>query len=332
MSQSTNNLSELLRYLKQNEGVFVSGAELTERFAISRTGIWKHIQKLKSMGYDILSHPKEGYKLMEVPDSLAGEEIVPNIETAWMGRSYHYLEKTESTNDYALQLASRGAPHGTVIVAEEQTRGRGRLRREWLSTAKRGIYMSILLTNPLPVNIAPQTTYVAALALAKVLRAEYGLPASLKWPNDILIGGRKTAGILTEMQSDQDLSRFIVIGIGVNVNHSREEMAGPFRYPATSVSIEAGRPIKRQHLLLAFIRRFESDYDSFVEYGFKKILPELENMSAIFGKQITIICGDREVTGKARGFSPEGALLLDGNDGAQEIIWAGDVTRVEGAA
>ncbi|MEM5789297.1 MAG: HTH domain-containing protein, partial [Syntrophobacteraceae bacterium] len=168
MSQSTNNLSELLRYLKQNEGVFVSGAELTERFAISRTGIWKHIQKLKSMGYDILSHPKEGYKLMEVPDSLAGEEIVPNIETAWMGRSYHYLEKTESTNDYALQLASRGAPHGTVIVAEEQTRGRGRLRREWLSTAKRGIYMSILLTNPLPVNIAPQTTYVAALALAKV--------------------------------------------------------------------------------------------------------------------------------------------------------------------
>ncbi|MFZ2446888.1 MAG: biotin--[acetyl-CoA-carboxylase] ligase [Syntrophobacteraceae bacterium] len=332
MPATTPTQSEILKYLKENPGDFVSGADLAERFGISRTGIWKHVQKLKTMGYDILSHPKDGYKLIEVPDSLAVDEIVPNLATRWMGRSYHYLETIGSTNDHALLLAAQGAPHGTVVVAEQQTRGRGRMRREWLSAPNRGIYMSILLRDPLPVRVAPQSTYVAGLALAKVLREHFALASSMKWPNDIMISGKKVAGILTEMQSDQDYSRFIVVGIGINVNYGREEMAGPFRYPATSILLETGRTVKRQALLQAFLRRFETDYEIFVGDGFTRMIPELEEFSGILGRNITVVCGDREISGKAQGFTPEGALSLLRSDGKLEDIWAGDVTRVEGAA
>ncbi len=323
--------SEILKALKENAGCFVSGESLAERLGISRTGIWKHINKLKEMGYDILSHSRAGYKLIEIPDSLSHKEIVPNLKSRWLGASYHYLETVDSTNDYGLLLAVKGAPNGTVVVAEEQKKGRGRLKREWLSSPNRGIYMSILLRNPLPVQVAPQSTYIGALALVKVLREKFSLPSSIKWPNDVLIGAKKAVGILTEMQSDQDYSRFIVMGIGINVNHSREELAGPFRYPATSIAIETGFTIKRQHLLIEFLYQFEKDYELFLKGGLSAIIPQIEAHSGILGKTVTLLCGDREVTGKALGFTPEGALRLLKDDGSEETVWAGDVARVEGA-
>lgn len=331
MPATTPTQSEILKYLKERAGDFVSGADLADKFGISRTGIWKHIQKLKTLGYDILSHSKDGYKLLEVPDLLTADEIVSSLGTIWLGRSYHHLETLGSTNDHALLLAAQGAPHGTVVIAEEQTRGRGRLRREWLSTPGRGIYMSILLRDPLPVRVAPQSTYIAGLSLARVLRSDFGLDASMKWPNDILIAGKKVAGILTEMQSDQDYSRFIVVGIGINVNYSRDEMEGPFRYPATSVSIQAGGAVKRRDILLAFLQMFEKDYETFVGDGFARLIPDLEKFSGILGRRITLLIGEREISGEARGFTPDGALTLLRDDGELEAVWAGDVTRVENA-
>lgn len=331
MTATQPTQSEILKILRESEGAFVSGASLADLIGISRMGVWKHIQKLKTMGYDIESHPKEGYRLIEVPDSLAKEEIVPNLQTAWLGKSYYYLDKVGSTNDYALLLAAQDAPHGTVVVAEEQTRGRGRLRRDWLSSPNRGIYVSILLRDPLPVRIAPQSTYIGAIALAKVLRENFGLPASIKWPNDVLIGHKKAAGILTEMQSDQDFSRFIVMGIGINVNHSREELAAPFRYPATSIAVETGFAIKRQHVLWQFLYQFEQDYGLFLKEGLQAMIPQLEALSGILGRVVTIQSGDSEITGKAEGFTSEGALLLLRSDGQKETIWAGDVAHVEGA-
>ena len=258
---------EILKVLKENEGSFISGEGLAERLGISRPGVWKHINRLKEMGYEIQSQSRIGYRLVAVPDSLAHKEIVPNLETRWLAHSYHYLKTIGSTNDYALLLAAEGAPHGTLVVAEEQTRGRGRLRREWISYPNLGIYLSILLRNPLPVRIAPQSSYIGSLALVKMLREEFGITASIKWPNDVLINGRKAAGILTETQSDQDFSRFIVMGIGINVNHSREEMAGPFRYPATSIAIEVGFAVKRQRVLLSFSGPIRAGLRSFPEKG-----------------------------------------------------------------
>lgn len=323
---------EILRLLKENEGNFVSGAGLAEKLAISRPGVWKHIKRLRAQGYDIQSRSRLGYRLLDVPDSLAREEIVPNLKTSWLAHSYHYLKTIGSTNDYALLLAAEDAPHGALVVAEEQTKGRGRLRREWISYPNCGIYLSILLRHLLPVRVAPQSTHVGSLALVKTLREEFGIAASIKWPNDVLINGRKAAGILTETQSDQDFCRISVMGIGINVNHSREQLEGPFRYPATSIAIEAGFAVKRQRVLLQFLSRFERDYDRFLREGLSVLIPEIEAHLGILGKNIKVICGDREITGKAQGLTPEGALLLLGQNGSKEIVWAGDVSRVEGAA
>jgi BirA family transcriptional regulator, biotin operon repressor / biotin---[acetyl-CoA-carboxylase] ligase len=331
MPATTPTQSEILKFLRASAGNYVSGSDLAEKLGVSRTGIWKHIRKLQEMGYEILSHPKEGYKLTEVPDSLSRGEIVPNLETGWLGRSYHYLDTTTSTNDHALLLAAQGAPNGTVVVAEEQTRGRGRLRRDWLSMPNRGVYVSILLRDPLPVRVAPQSTYLAAVALVKVLRSNFGLFASIKWPNDVLIGRRKVAGILTEMQSDQDYSRFLVIGIGINVNYSSDELGQSFRYPATSIAIEIGNTVKRQHVLLGFLNQLEKDYEEFLQKGAAAVIPQLEAYSGILGKSITVLCGDQEISGKAEGFTPEGALLLLRSDGKRETIWVGDVAHVEWA-
>lgn len=330
MTQQQPTHWHLLQILKSHQGEYCSGPMLAGQLSISRTGIWKHIQKLRAAGYVIDSHPKAGYQLVAVPDLLLPEEIVPHLSTAWCGRNYIHLAEVDSTNDYALLLATQGAPHGTAVVAERQIRGRGRLRRPWLSAPHRGIYLSLLLTTPLPPRQAPQSAQVAALALVTVLRRHYGLDATIKWPNDILIQHRKTAGILAEMQSDQDLTRFLILGIGINANHAANELQGPFRYPATSLAMELQAPIHRQQLLLDFLHQFERDYQRFVDGGFAALCPELEAASAIVGKTVTIFCEKQDLSGKALGFTAQGALRLLMDNGKEEIIWVGDVTQVQG--
>jgi BirA family transcriptional regulator, biotin operon repressor / biotin---[acetyl-CoA-carboxylase] ligase len=320
----------ILRLLKERKPAWLSGAALAAQMGLSRTGIWKQIRHLISLGYQIESHPKEGYRLLAVPNLLIPEEILPDLLTVWLAKSYHHFRQTTSTNEVLLRLASEGAPNGTAVTAEEQVQGRGRLRREWISPPGDGIYVSLLLTTPLPVMEAAHATSVAALALVKTLRSRYALPAEIKWPNDVLLRGKKLVGILTEMQSDQDYARFLVVGIGINVNQSAKDFEGPFRYPATSVALEAGHPISRQELLLDFLQRFEILYDLFLEQGFAALAGELEEASTLLGKSITVHRGKEEIRGKALRFSPEGALIVLTEEGREEYIWVGDVTRVEG--
>jgi BirA family biotin operon repressor/biotin-[acetyl-CoA-carboxylase] ligase len=188
----------------------------------------------------------------------------------------------------------------------------------------------MILRNPLPVQEAPQAAMVAALALVKVLAENYGLPAAIKWPNDVLVAGKKLAGILADMQSDQDYTRFMVIGMGINANHRESDLAEPFRYPATSLAIELGFPVKRQGLLLNLIHRFETEYEYYLKNGFGAMLPEFERVSAILGKHLRIQAGKEEISGEALGFTPEGALRLLTDEGKAQVIWVGDVLRVEG--
>ncbi|GLI35591.1 biotin--[acetyl-CoA-carboxylase] ligase [Desulforhabdus amnigena] len=320
---------QILRLLKEKDG-YLSGTLLASQLGLTRTGIWKQIQNLRSIGYEIESHPKEGYRLLATPDLLIPEEIVPHLTTSWLGKPYYYFPQIGSTNDEALHLAAQGAPHGTVAVAEEQTQGRGRLKRPWLSAPRSGIYLSILLRTPLPVREASQSNLVAALALVKTLRKEYDIPAAIKWPNDVLIHGKKTAGILTEMQSDQDYTRFLVVGIGMNVNYKKEQLEASFRYPGTSLAIERGRPIKRQELLLSFLQAFETEHDRFVKRGFESLVPALEQYSAILGKAVKVHTAREEISGKVSGFNSDGALKLLTDAGKEEVIWVGDVMQVEG--
>jgi BirA family transcriptional regulator, biotin operon repressor / biotin---[acetyl-CoA-carboxylase] ligase len=330
MSRAERTHELILQLLKEKKGSSVSGTGLASRLSLSRTSVWKHIQRLRSLGYEISSHPKEGYTLTAIPDLLIPEEIVPHLETSWLARVYHHYRQIGSTNDEALLLAAQGAQHGTVVVAEEQTRGRGRLQRSWVSAAGCGICFSIILRSPLPVQEAPQSTMVAALALVKVLSESYGLRVSIKWPNDVLLGGKKVAGILADMQSDQDHTRFLVIGIGINVNQNESDLAGPFRYPATSLAMDLGAPVQRRKLLLNLLHRLEQEYDHFFQNGFGAMLPEFERASAILGRQLQIQSGKEALSGKALGFTQEGALRLLKEDGKEEIIWVGDVLRVEG--
>jgi BirA family transcriptional regulator, biotin operon repressor / biotin---[acetyl-CoA-carboxylase] ligase len=321
---------QVLQVLKENMGRYVSGISLASRLKLSRTSIWKHIRNLKALGYHLESHPKEGYKLLAAPDLLIAEEIVPHLATSWLARSYHHDMQIDSTNDQALRLAAQGAEHGTVVVAEEQTQGRGRLQRLWVSPAGCGIYLSMIFRTPFPVQEAPQPAMLVGLTLVKVLHEEYGLEAAIKWPNDVLLHGKKLAGILADMQSDQDYTRFLVVGIGINANYREHDFAEPFRYPATALALELGTPVNRQELLLAFLHRFEAEYDRFLKRGFGAILPEYERASAVLGRQLRIQSGKDEFSGKALGFTREGALRLQESDGQERVIWVGDVLRVEG--
>lgn len=331
MNAKDSTQLSILHALKESSASYVSGALLASRLGITRTGIWKHIRNLQAQGYRIESHPKEGYRLVEIPDLLIPEEVLSHISTSWLGRVYHHFHEIGSTNDQALRIALNGTPNGTVVVSESQTQGRGRLRREWLSPPGSGIYMSIILTTPLPIREAPQVTQVAALSLVASIRDLYGLATTIKWPNDILLRHKKVAGILTEMQSDQDHVKFLIVGIGINVNHTARDLSGPFRYPATSIAIELDRTAKRQDLFLSFLYQFEKRYDIFLNEGFSAILSEIEAASAILGKTVTIHSGKEEISGKALGFTPEGALRLSTQDKKETVIWVGDVTRVEGS-
>jgi len=330
MGENEPTYRKVLDALKVQPSTHISGTLLASRLQLTRTAVWKHIRTLKSMGYNIQAHPKKGYILADVPDLLIPEEITPHLRTTWLGRTYLHYRETGSTNDQALSQAALGAPHGTVIVAEQQTAGRGRLRRPWLSSPHCGIYMSILLRAPLPVRDAPQSTLVAALSLVKVLREHYQLRAAVKWPNDVLIQDKKVAGILTEMQSDQEFTRFLVIGIGINVSHTKDELQAPFRYPATSVAMELDDRVSRRELLLGFLHEFEQDFERFLASGFSAIVPALEDASATLGRNVIVQCGNSVYSGKAMGLTPEGALRLQTEDGREEIVWAGDVTMLKG--
>lgn len=321
---------KILQLLKQDFGQPISGTTLASLCGLSRTSIWKHVQNLKLLGYEITSHPKEGYRLTGLPDALIAEEIVPELHTSWAGRHLHHFAQIGSTNEVAMELALRGAPHGTVVIAEEQTQGKGRLSRSWISSPRLGIYASLVLRTPLPLMEAHHATSVAAVALSEVLITIWTLPARIKWPNDILVNGRKIAGILTELQSDQDYTRFLVIGVGINVNHQPRDLEGPFRYPATSVALECGRTTNRKDLLVQFLARFENQYDLYLQEGFSAFLPRMELLSAVLGKRIRVLVGNREIRGRAAAFSPEGGLRVWDESGNEETIWAGDITRLEG--
>ncbi len=323
---------QILDTLRKNPGDYVSGTSLATSLGITRTGVWKHIQALRGRGYEIETHPKLGYKLLHPPDLLLPEELLPLLKTASFGRVYHHLEQTTSTNDQAMAMALQGAPHGTLVAAEEQTQGRGRLQRPWASALRHGIYFSLLLRGPFTFQRAPQATMISALSLTRLIRSSLGLEASTKWPNDVLIQGKKVAGILTEAKSDQDQVHLLIVGIGINVNHSATDLAGPFRYPATSLAMESGCVLSRPQFLAAYLNVLEKDYEKWIKEGFSPFFKEWESSSWIINKTVTLQCSDGPITGRVEGFSPEGALRLLQRDGMERVFWAGDVERVEGIA
>ena len=318
----------LLGLLKSAHGQYLSGPALARQLGLSRTAVWKQIQKLTAAGYRIEAHPRKGYRLLGGPDRILPSELSEILTTEWLGRPYHHLLSTESTNSDAIRLAQQGAAHGTLVLAEQQTAGRGRLDRRWEAPAGRALTFSLVLRPALPPSSAPQITLVAALALVHCIRDHYRIPARIKWPNDILIATRKAAGILTEMQAESDRIRFLVLGIGINCNQSRDDLQGSFRYPATSIAIESGAAIDRCAFLAALLATLETHFERLEQFGFAGLLDQLQEVSEVLGAQVVVQIGEKTITGKVEGMTAEGALKILTVSGSHEIIWAGDITRL----
>ena len=254
---------EILRVFKTRSDEYISGEDLSSMLKVSRAAIWKHIEKLRKEGYRIDAVPNLGYKLVSLPDRMLSHELQWGLDTKIIGRRIFYYEKAESTNTLAYKFAQEGLEEGTVVVAEMQTKGKGRLGREWISPKGAGVYLScILRPRILPLEV-PKITLVSAVATVKAIREFSGLNASIRWPNDILVDHKKVCGILTEMKAEQDRVDFIIVGIGINVNTSTKELPAE----ASSLKEELGRSLSRVELGKIILNQLERYYMLFKKRG-----------------------------------------------------------------
>ncbi len=319
--------NKILEELKSNNGQPVSGEEMSKKLGISRTAVWKHIKRLRSEGYDIESQTNSGYKLVGSPDILTLEELEPFLNTGFIGRSIVYLDSVDSTNTYAKKAAEKAFSDGTVIIAEKQLAGRGRLGRDWVSPGGKGIWMTIMLKPDILPFDAPKLTIVAACAVVKGLWSCCGLEARIKWPNDIVAGGKKLCGILTEMSAEEDEVKYVIIGIGINANLGVDDFGPGVSDVATSISIEKGDTVSRKAVLASVLLEFEQLYRDFVRQGsISFFLEEYKDKSAVLGKEIRVISKKEELTGRAVDISEEGHLVVRLGDGTLREVMSGEVS------
>jgi BirA family biotin operon repressor/biotin-[acetyl-CoA-carboxylase] ligase len=303
----------------------VSGADLSKRLGISRAAIWARIEDLRKLGYDIEAGPHVGYRLINTPDVLHADDLVARMGKARViGRDIRVFEQTTSTNDIAARLAQDGVKEGVVIFAESQSKGRGRLGRSWISPPRKGLWFSILLRPNMRPQAATQLTVAAATALVRAIQQQTEIEPEIKWPNDILIRGKKIAGILTELTAELERVKDIVLGIGVDVNI--DEFPADLRKIATSLKMETGAHVDRPALAAAMLRELDRDYARICNGEFADVAEEWQERCTTIGQEVSIRLGDRVVRGLAEALDSEGAMLLRTEHGHLERIIGGDVT------
>ena len=322
---------KILRILRETEG-YVSGQELCERLGVSRTAVWKVIGQLKDEGYGIEGVKNRGYRISFVPDVMTEAEIGSRLDTRVMGRCCICYEETDSTNTRAKRLADEGKPHGTLICAEAQTGGKGRRGRSWSSPPGEAVYMSLLLKPAINPVHTSMLTLVMGLAAAKacneVLESslkEEAPKVLVKWPNDLVIEGRKLAGILTELSTEVDYINHIVTGIGINVNTKKfpEEIAAT----ANSMYIATGRTFSRAELAACCMKYFEAYYDTFLQTeDLSALKEEYESLLVNKGRQVQVLEPGHTYTGTALGIQESGELLVEREDGQITAVYAGEVS------
>ena len=315
----------IVEMLKNAGEKFISGEKLAGQLGISRAAVWKHIQALRDNGYEILSRERHGYKLKDAPDLLLPSEIQIDLNTQIIGKHMHYKPSVKSTNYVAKALAYHGAEEGTIVVAEEQSNGKGRLDRNFFSPRGKGIWFSIILRpNFLPKD-APKCTLMAAVAVAQAMR-RFNLKPEIKWPNDILFDGRKLVGILTELTGEFAKINYMVIGIGINVNISRDEFPEDLRDVAASLSEMAGGELSRVKFLRALLEEFDKLYLEVTNNGFDEILKLWRQYSVTLGREIHVVpVSGESFGGKAIDLNEDGALIVETAQGFK-TVYAGDVS------
>ncbi len=320
---------KLIEALRGNPGKTMSGEELGGILKISRTAVWKHIKSLKKLGYRIEAVPSRGYRFVSSPDMFISEEISAGLETIRIGRNIICLRRTNSTNLTAFQLGEQGADEGTVVIAEEQSHGKGRLGRRWESPDGVNLYCSVILRPPIMPSMAPQFTLLSSVAVAEAIETTTPLRPRIKWPNDILVNDMKVSGMLNEMSAETEKVNFIVLGIGVNLNMRREQFPDNLRHPASSLLLESGKKVDRVEFTRALLTAFDLLYDLYLNEGIAPIRKKWIQRSAFIGKKISVSFQGNESTGIAVGVDDIGALLLEHDDGRIERVLAGDVSVMD---
>jgi BirA family biotin operon repressor/biotin-[acetyl-CoA-carboxylase] ligase len=315
---------KILKHLiSANEG-FTSGAELAGRLRITRAAVWKHIKTLEREGYAIVAAPSKGYRLMAVPDVLLLDDIKQGLKTGTIGREIHLFPEAVSTNTLAMEMAAKGALDGTVVIAETQTGGKGRLGRTWISP-KGNLYISVILRPEVPPHKAPLITLMGAVAAAATIQQQLDVQAGIKWPNDILISGKKAAGLLTEMRAEPDRVKHVVLGIGINVNMDMAELPAPLRKLSTTLSTETGKKIDRALFLQQFLAQLDQWYQVFLKSG-AKVVEAWEMFNTTVGNRVAVSGPGETFEGMAQGIDADGRLILKLDDGTLRQVAAGDVT------
>jgi BirA family biotin operon repressor/biotin-[acetyl-CoA-carboxylase] ligase len=320
-------IDALLTLLAENSTIVISGAKIAKEIGVTRQQVWRWIEKLRELGVRVKGHPSSGYHIERTPDILVPQLLSHRLHgTAFARRIYHFF-KVDSTNTVAMHLGEEGEPHGAVVLAEEQTAGRGRAGRSWISEKSAGIHCTVLLRPAISPAHAPLLTLVAGLAARDAAAEELDMVPDIRWPNDLLVGGRKFSGILTEMHAEPDRMHYAVIGIGINVNQTK--MPAELADMATSLRMASGKIHSRLELLIRLLRYLDRYYNQFLSEGADPILHRFAEVSSYFrGKRVRITTATETFTGTTAGLEPSGVLRVVRDDGrGTEAVLSGDVAE-----
>ncbi|WP_029329072.1 biotin--[acetyl-CoA-carboxylase] ligase [Lentibacillus jeotgali] len=315
----------LIELLETSNHQYVSGQFLSEKLNISRSAIWKHMKELEKDGYLIEGVRRKGYRIAGSPDKVSENTLHWGLQTKWLGKNIIHKTTTNSTQQVAHQAARDNAEHGTVIIADEQTRGKGRMARQWHSTRNKGIWMSMILRPSIPPAAAPQLTLLAATVLADVITKYTSAEPKIKWPNDLLVNDKKTAGILTEMQAEQDRIQYIAAGIGINVNHSNNDFPEDISNKATSLKLETGEDQQIVQIIQKILMSFEKAYDSFIQDGFSDVKNKWESYGYKIGEAIRIRTNSELLDATFTGIAEDGALIVQSETDGPRRIYSGEI-------
>ncbi|MDF2813864.1 MAG: biotin--[acetyl-CoA-carboxylase] ligase [Paenibacillus sp.] len=315
----------ILAIFEQHKGEFVSGEQLSEQLQCSRTAIWKHITALREAGYEFEAVSRKGYRLISQPDRLSAVKIMTSLQTRVMGRSLKLYDEVDSTQIVAQRLAEEGAGEGTLVIAEQQNAGRGRMGKPWHSPKGKGIWMSLVLRPTIPIHFTPQLTLLTAVAVCRAIRKVTALPVAIKWPNDLLIEKRKICGILLESTAEDERLRYVIAGIGISVNLEEDDYPEHLKTIATSLRLASGHKVDRIQIIKHVWEEFEALYDLYQEKGFEPIRTAWEALTMSLGSTVRANTPKGPIEGTALSIDEMGALVVKLADGEIVKLYSAEI-------
>ncbi|MGG4346298.1 biotin--[acetyl-CoA-carboxylase] ligase [Paenibacillus lautus] len=315
----------LLNMFQEHSGQFLSGEEISRKLSISRTAVWKQINKLRHLGYDFEAVPRLGYRLMDEPDKLSVEQLTAGMTSQTLGKPLKLLDKTTSTQEDARQLAEEGATEGTLVISEEQTGGRGRMGRKFHSPRGKGIWMSLVLRPKQPLHLTQQLTLLTGVAVCRAITKCAGVQTDIKWPNDILFQGKKVCGILLESATEDERVRYCIAGIGISANLKESDFPEELRSVATSIRMAGGATVNRTELIQSIMAEMEVLYELYNEQGFEPIASLWEALSGTVGREVQVQTARDRFSGIATGLNRDGALLVRNQDDELIPVYSGEI-------